>query len=267
MCSSWATIADVCGPCAAYDFPMDVLETQLHVASEILYNLTFQQWRGECVDVVRPCATWSGRLAVGRWQSWSGQQIAASGAAGQWGLCGCNVDTSCGCSSLSVIALPRRPVTGISKVMIDGLVLDPAFYRVDDWFRLTYLPGVGDTRRGWPCCQRLDLPTTEDQTFEVTYPYGSFPPLGGVDAAATFGCELALSRTGNSACRLPKRLQTITRQGVTMSFIDDLSMMTNGWTGLAEVDSWIASIRFARKNRTAAVYNPDHHARVRRTGV
>lgn len=256
VCSTWATIADVCGPCAAYDFPTAPLEAGLLVASEILYYLTGMVWPGECVDTVRPCAERSVQVRAGGW---------APSSSTAWGYCGCHADSSCGCSTLSVIRLPRRPVTSVVSVKLDGLVLDPTFYRVDDWHRLTYLPGAGDTRQGWPCCQRLDLPATELDTMEVVYAYGSGPGLGGVQAAAALGCEFALATQGSSACRLPRRLNTITRQGVTMTFLNDLNALRDGWTELPEVDAWLAAVRYGRAHRPPAVFNPDRTRAHRRT--
>lgn len=256
VCSSWATAADVCGPCADYGVDLGLLEDKLLIASEILYYLSGSRWPGECVDTVRPCSEYSTVVPVGAWQSWSGQAVSASGVA-QWGYCGCHADNSCGCGALSVIKLPHRPVTGIVNVKIDGLVLDPTFYRVDDWHRLTYLPGAGDTRQGWPCCQRLDLPATDEGTFEVTYSYGTPPSPAGVAMAAAFGCEMYLAAKGSSKCRLPQRLTNITRQGVTMSFLSDLSALRTGWTELPEVDQWLGSLRHAHATRPAVVVNPD----------
>ena len=268
VCSSWAGIADVCGPCAAYGFPVDLLEAKLLYASEVLFYATGMRWPGLCTDTIRPCAAYGPRLPIGAYQSWSGQSITATGAAAH-GICGCQRDTRCGCSSLSVIDLPRTPVTSIEAVMIDGQVLDPAFYRIDDYRSLVYLPGEGDTRQGWPCCQRLELPTTEPETFQVTYNQGTPPPFGGVEAAAALGCEFALAVADPGSCQLAGPIQSIARQGISIQFMDAAAMVSGGvlTTGLREVDMWLASLELAKAHRPSAVYNPDDWARRRHRRV
>lgn len=260
VCSSWATPSDA--PCElTYDIDMSVLEDKLLVATHILYNLTFRQWPGLCSDVIRPCAEYGGggRRGPADMPWWSGEVITGSAP---WGFCGCNRDTSCGCNSLSVIRLPRRPVSAINYVKLDGQVLDPTFYRIDDYHKLVYLPG--DSGGGWPCCQRLDLPTTEEGTFEIGYAWGVEPPLPGVDAAGSLGYQLYLAVKAPKECRLPRRITNITRQGVTMTMLDSLKSVQDGWTGIEEVDLWIASERFARRNRGAAVYDPERRRAHRR---
>lgn len=101
---------------------------------------------------------------------------------------------------------------------------------------------LGDDDRCWPTCQRLDLPTTEPGTFAVTYRRGVSVPHGGQVAAWMLACELAKAWCGSDDCALPKRVQTITRQGVTMALLDDGAGLERGRTGIFLVDSWVASI-------------------------
>lgn len=266
VCSTWATIADVCSPCNTYTLDAGLLQDRLLVASGILYGLTGRQWAGVCSDRIRPNAEYGGPGPGRGFPWWSGEQITATGAAaGLWGVCGCRADGSTGCNLLSVVRLPRRPVIGIQSVKLDGVVLDPSFYRVDDWSKLTYLPGVGDTRSGWPCCQDLTKASTETNTFEVTYTYGVRPPPEGVLAAAVLGCHLALNVTDPGSCGLNNRVRNIVRQGVTVAtVIDDMAKMEHGWTGLMEVDLFIASAREAQRTRRSRIVSPESWHRQRR---
>jgi hypothetical protein len=261
VCTMWATISDVCSPCNVYTLDPALLEERLLWASEILFNLTYSQWPGACTDVIRPIGAMVGR---GIAPSWSGQQISATGAAATR-VCGCSGEQF-GCQTLSVVRLPLFPVISVTSVKVNGAVLDPTFYRVDDHRKLTFLPGDTAPIDGWPCCQRVDLAATEDDTFEVAYTYGKHPPMGGVVSAATLGCQLTLAVTNSGACALPKRIQTLTRQNVTATFMDTTAdVRDGGWTGLPDVDGWVASIRFARANRAGAVYDPQRpraHRRV-----
>ena len=250
-CEPWATVADVCTPCDDYEMDEALLEDSLQLATDVLFQFTGRQWPGECTETVRPCGY--------------GTAIAR-------GWCGCMSSSSCGCKRLSELWLPNGPVVSVSEVKIDGDVLDPARYRVDDQRTLVYLPASPSAvRQGWPCCQRLDRADTEADTWSVTYTWGSLPPIGGVKAAAALGCQLALAcqpeavRAG--ACRLPQRVTTITRQGVSMALLDPLTLFADGQTGLAEVDLWVGSVLAGRQRRPGMVYRPGAGATVRRVGT
>jgi len=227
-CAPWADVGDLCAPCDDYVIDAGLLADGLQMASDILFDLTGRRWPGECTDLIRPC-------------------------------CSCGSPQDCGCGSLSMIELPGHPVVDVVEVKIDGVVVDPARYRVDDHRWLVYLPESDSAeRQSWPSCQRLDRADTEEDTFSVEYLYGQAPPIGGIWSAATLACQLVLScdPAMASQCRLPKRVTTITRQGVTLAVIDPLTLFPEGMTGLPEVDLWIASTRFGSGRRGATVFVP-----------
>lgn len=248
LCASWATLADLCSPCDDYAMDAANLEDWLLVASEVLYQLSGRQWKGECADTVRPCC---------------------SGCPG-WHPSGWP-DVHDPCRTARDLVLPLQPVTDVLAVKIDGVTLDAARYRVDDWARLVYLPESADAeRQGWPTCQDMSLDTTEVGTWEVSYLHGAPPPPGGVKAAAALGCELALACQPElvGRCRLPRRVTTITRQGISMTVLTDLTKMFElGMTGLPEVDLWLSAHRVGRGARGAAVYDPMAMAKARRAGT
>lgn len=167
----------------------------------------------------------------------------------------------CGCGWQDRLILPGFPVVSITQVLIDGAVMPSAQYRIDnDRELVTVRATASDPLPMFPVCQRMDLPTTQPNTWEVTYRYGIAPPPSGVAAAATLGCELALAcqpdgSPGAKACRLPKRVQTVVRQNVTMAVLDPLTLFANGQTGLADVDMWVGSVLYGDKWRPAAVYD------------
>lgn len=250
-CAPWADVADACAPCNEYDFDPALLEDGIAAASEVLWNLTGRRWSGICTDTVRPTACGCTAYA-GRW----------------WGGSGCG----CGCGGVSEIILPGYPVVDVTEVLIDGEVVAEARYRVDDRQRLVYQPELdGDgERRGWPCCQRLSRAAGEEGTWSVEYVHGQEPPLGGVRAAAALGCQLALSCLPaddelGKKCRLPKRVTSITRQGVTLAIIDPLTLFADGLTGLPEVDLWVQSVIKGDQRRRGRVFVPGRGGRARRT--
>lgn len=171
-----------------------------------------------------------------------------------WGFCGCSRDDQCGCGSLSSISLAPAPIDAVSEVKVDGQVLDAGAYRVDNHRWLVRTDG-----EGWPCCQRLDRADTEPETFSVAYTYGRTPPPMGVRAAAVLACELAMACHDETVgkCKLPKSVQSITRQGVTMVLAPSDFLDRNGKVGIYEVDLFVRTYNPARLQRRASVMSPD----------
>src|SRR5690606_40707127 len=66
-------------------------------------------------------------------------------------------------------------------------------------------------------------------------------PEAGVLAAEVLACELAKSWAGTGSCRLPKRVQNIVREGVTMTVMDQFEFLDDGMFGVYEVDTFIAT--------------------------
>lgn len=259
LCAPWATEADLCPPCDEFDFDNALIEAALLTASRILWNLTGRQWTGECSTTVRPCAREqvpaSYRLPGGTWPWWNTAVHASSGR--------------CSCGCISEVALPGYPVQTVDEVKIDGVPVAEARYRLDERRLLVYLPESPSTeRQAWPCCQDLTLADTEVDTWSVAYTYGVAPPSGGREAAASLACQLALACDPEraSGCRLPKRVTTIARQGVTMTVLDSLELWKEGRTGLPEVDLWLASELLGPQRRRGVVVVPDRARTVRTPG-
>lgn len=237
----WATVEDLPagGPCTA-DTPE--IAAWLQVASEILYNFTKRKYPGVGLDVIRPVRPcWAGEYAgtISSHITRGGYHVP------RWlRLC------SCGC--VDSIELPLQPVVDVIEVRLDGVVLDPVNYRLDNRRELVRLDGPQ-----WPACQRMTKAVDQPGTWEVSYHFGSPPPPGGSMMAATLGCQLALAASPDpKGCRLPKRVQTVTRQNVTMAVLDPLTLFKDGMTGLAEVDLWVAADARGDATRPAAVLDP-----------
>jgi len=249
-CAPWATEADVCAPCDTYEFDPVLLETGLQIASDVLFNLTGRRWPGICTDLVRPAGVCG---CDGHMGPWLPPGIAGGG---------------CPCGGVSEVVLPGYPVVSIIEVLIDGVAVDPARYRVDNRRRLVWQPEITATggRSGWPCCPRLDVAADEDGTWSVEYEYGQDPPAAGIQYAGVLGCQLALacSPATIGQCRLPKRVTSITRQGVSLAVLDPLTLFLDGLTGLSEVDLWVQSIRLGDARRRATAWVPGRPGRARR---
>jgi hypothetical protein len=193
------------------------------MAIEFLWMWTGQRF-GLCPVTVRPCAT------VERPSTFWGRGPYPRPGYGVWtNLGGCD---SCG----------DRCRCGT-----------PSRVRLDYWVDGSYLIRLDG--EAWPRTQDLDLPPTEPDTWEVAYLRGDPVPDGGQVAAAVLACEFAKALTSSRDCQLPQRIQNITRQGVTVTVMDDFKTLTEGGTGIWVIDSWVASVT---KPRTpSSVLSPD----------
>jgi hypothetical protein len=244
LCEPWATTADL--PCQDYELDPAQVELWLLFASEVLYELSGRRFPGPCPIIARPCAR---RRVAPEPMWWPGERR------GSMGSCSCNRARRCGCNALDEIDL-GPDVVSIEQVRVDGEVVPAVEYGLElQRFLVGYTQSDGQ-RRTWPCCQDLTAPATAEGTFEVQATRGLMPPRGGIMAAASLACELIASATPDAECRLPKRVTTITRQGVSIAVLDPLTLFAEGRTGLAEVDLWLESQRYGAKNRESVLVDP-----------
>jgi hypothetical protein len=252
VCTPWAGEGDM--PCVDYDTDPVLVESLLQFSSDVLYAMTGYRWPGLCEETVRPCA----QRQVGEEPHW---WPVGSTVRGSWGTCTCNRSARCGCTSLSEVVLSNQTVE-IVQIVVDGEVVPPVEYRVDDDRYLVGLTKADGSRRDWPCCQRLDLELTEEGTWAVDLIHGGMPPIGGTLSAAALACELLKAlEPGAPGCRLPKRVTNITRQGVSMAILDPLTLFAKGQTGLAEVDLWLASVALGPARRRGRLIRPGSRRR------
>lgn len=154
----------------------------------------------------------------------------------------------CACDALSEVTLPG-PAAAVDEVWLDGLLMDPATYRLDDTNRLLRLDGGT-----WPACQDMRTAFDEAGSFAVVYVPGVVPGADGLWAAGVLAYEFSKACTGGK-CRLPAAVTTITRQGVSMQF--DNSMFSNGLTGIREVDTFVLSVNPHTLKVPPRVFSPD----------
>lgn len=250
----WCTTADLPAKATdgAYDLDLSAggeVADWIQVASDVLFNLTRRRWPGATSRTIRPIiADWSGFLGPpdtyrsGTWvEVRRGTTITADG--------------------VSEIVLPHFPIVSITEVKIDGAVVDASRYRVDQHRRLVYLPDPdGGTRTAWPSWQDLDQPSSALGTFEITYVHGTAPPEGGKRACAELATELAIAASPkvNGQARLPQRLGNVTRQGVSATAIDPISLFDDGKTGINAVDLWVMSVNRGAERRRGRVRRLGH---------
>jgi hypothetical protein len=150
-----------------------------------------------------------------------------------------------------ILVLPG-PVQTVEEVLVDGVEL----VEVDDWL----LYGNDLVRTGgamWPAANDLTLPSTEEGTWSVTITRGIPVPVAGQVAAGLLARELLPSIVGTTGCRLPSRVQQVSREGVDMSLVDPTALLDSGRTGIREVDMFIAAVNPNRIAAPPVVWSPD----------
>lgn len=128
----------------------------------------------------------------------------------------------------------------------------------------------------WPTCQDMDLPATEEGTFEITYCYGVPVPEAAIIGVAEYACELAKLCSG-AKCKLPQRVTSLSRQGTSLELFDPLDFLNEGRTGIVTLDQWIRSENPNGLAAPPGIFRADQlfdscgrrrsHGRTRNTGV
>jgi len=242
----------------------DVQEWTEQMAIEIMWAASGRQF-GLCTKTYRPCPVGCEAPAqINEWsligvKSWWPRWEVMPGS--DFAVIGCGCHGSCSCTRLEEFDLWHRPVRSVKEVVIDGEVLDESAYRLSK-NRLIRIDG-----ESWPTCQDWTVNADEVGAWTVTYTWGRPVPFGGRVSAGVLAAELAKAVCGDDSCELPRRVQTITRQGVTATFIDPMQFLDQGKTGLYEVDLWLASVNPNRLARKARVYRVDDPRRLARGRV
>lgn len=240
----WPTIG--CGDCDALAELEDAQDGRVtadqvrEMAVEFLWAVTGRKF-GLCpVDVrpVRNCGP----------STWRGPAWGPALVGGQWYNLGCgSCADACGCENPGVV-LPG-PVHEVRSVTIDGQTLPDGAYRVDSRAVLVRTDGGS-----WPTVQDLDAPTGSPGTWQIDYLRGVPVPTGGQIAAGVLACELAKAICGRRDCQLPQRVQTVTRDGMSLTMLDPF-LGDDGQTGIWVIDSWVQSQ--VKAPRPLRAFSPD----------
>lgn len=230
-------------------------------ASRMMWAASGRQFSGICRETVRPpCANVLGaeglaagtRLSDGSlWLGDIGTSVlpeATFGGGGADGYAPRSLITP------STVTLPGFPIVDVEMISIDGTDLDPS-----EWLIVEDRSVIRTGNKSWPLWQRIDRPLGEAQTFGIRYTFGTAVPPEGTLAARVFGVEIGKSPAflDDKSCRIPKRLQQITREGMTAVIIDPFQFLDKGGFGIYEVDTFINSTNPHHLSRDAKVLNPD----------
>jgi hypothetical protein len=242
-CRAWAGVDDIPADVAALHSAAEWCG-YLELATDILWSATGRRWRGSghMAEVVLRAAPplpgepgWPWHQSWGHCRCYRGTNILGP----SWAL-----DWVGGHHEPNSIRLPHPDVTEVTSVTIDGQLFDA--YRLDGaWLSRT-------DGSGWPMCGERTV---------ATYAYGKDAPAGGrlacVELAVEFGRATCSDPKERGRCQLPRRVQTVTRQGITYDMLDDFDFLQDGLTGIYSVDAWIRSVNPYGIKQAASVWSPD----------
>lgn len=233
------TITPVCDTEEWEAFDASVQDAATRWATQIMWAGTGRRY-GLCSVTVRPCRRFCDDCPDGWF--WSYGQFMPYITNGIWRNCGCGFGPGCGsCNASCQVPLPG-PVDSITEVVVDGTTIDPDTYRLDAVDGMWWLVRNRhtDDELCWPECQNFDHPLGQEDTWSVTYDKGIAVPQVILDAAGILAVEWARGCTGGT-CRLPGRIQNLTRQGITTTMVSVDTLLARGLTGIVEVDQVITS--------------------------
>ncbi len=229
-------------------FDVAVRERAELLAGRVLWTLTGQVF-GLCPTKLRPC--WQPDMTVSTYGRpgragayWSGLLNTADST----GRCSCSTD--CRFVGVDRVALPG-PVSSIIEVTINGVVVAPSAYRVQNRRWLRRVDG-----QWWPQHQDLNLADDAVGAFAITYQRGIAVPAEGQLVAGILAMEFARGLLGRQ-CSLPTGATSVSRQGISVELADMREWFTNGLTGIEPVDLWIMAVNPYKSKRPAKIISPD----------
>jgi hypothetical protein len=248
---TWPDLTQLC--CDSWDaFPPAVTGQAVDYAKTFVWAATGRQF-GLCELTVRPCGRQCANCPSGWFYDGYGsfQPYVFNG---QWKNCWCGGESAgcCTCDPACQVWLPG-PVDSIVSVNIAGstLPVSGAYFVLDQQWLVRV-----NTTECWPLCSDQNLVPGDPDAFEVTYLRGRPVPVALASATATLACEFARACIGGP-CRLPTRITSISRQGITVSVADIEDVLKNGLSGLWELDQLIMAYNpYGLKGQTR-FYSPD----------
>ena len=155
------------------------------------------------------------------------------------------INTRCRkCGHVHTLWLRNRPVHNIVRFETNNKELDPSEYILLDNNRLVPTSPY--------MCWGGSL-----QDFVVTYTYGIEVPAPGILAARELANQILYSATNDDRCRLPDRVTSINRQGVSWTIIDPQDFLDKGRTGMYLVDLFLKTVNPTGSRARPRVFSPD----------
>lgn len=170
--------------------------------------------------------------------------------------CNCN-GPLCSCS-VNALDLGLWPVLSLDAIRMDGVEQDLDNFHIDE-FHYLVRSGIQDP---WPSCSNLWAEAAgpydnvaHGYVFEVEVTYGIEVPAILERAARTLACEL-LNDACAGTCKLPERVTSISRRGLSMDVASSLDLLDKGMTGIYSVDLAIKTLNPSRLQSPTFVWTP-----------
>lgn len=255
---NWDVDGAIC--CTEWDeFSTELQDAAMEYGALTVWAATGRRF-GLCERTVRPCGGDRSPLNSAPWgYYWSAGTWLPYIFNGTWRNCaGCAMSFGCcTCEPRCQVYLPGPvysiPATGIT---VGSEIIPIDSWRVDNAQWLVRTDG-----ECWPECQ--DYNTDSGETFfQVTYFKGEAVPGVLLRAAGELACEWARGCVGGD-CRLPQRVTSISRQGVSVSLQDIDVLLRDGLTGIPTVDQVILKFNPYRLPSKMTISSPDWPPAVR----
>lgn len=145
--------------------------------------------------------------------------------------------TGCGCGRVTSLVI-TEPVNAVASVKVDGATIDASAWVLYGDNRLVRVDGGT-----FPCCQDIRRdPDTDFGTLEVRCTLGAPPDEAAQMAVQEIACEMLKAVEKPETCRLPRRVQSLTRQQLSVSFPNPSNAYSEGFTDLPLVDLWLSAM-------------------------
>lgn len=217
-CDNWITWGEIGEYCTPPSLAPALQDAVLAMATRTLWKRSCKQF-GLCT-IERARVT---PLCQHRYSWRAGVGYYPSGGYAMAGL----YANGCACGSYHYIDLGADRVAKVGTVWVNGVVIDPASYRVDDWQRLVRTDG-----NAWPS-SAMQPDRGGTNTVEVTWSYGLPVPDDGKMACALLACKIA--KDTQDDCEVSPNATSKSAEGVTIQIIP-----TTESTGVFLVEAWLA---------------------------
>lgn len=165
--------------------------------------------------------------------------------------------------TVSSLSLAGRPVSGVNSV-VDRRG-DPWQFELSDFFRLRF-PQLERNEWPFPAYPNYDWNggvypgplLHRGRHLIIDYVYGAPPPIEVQMAIRELGAELEAAGDPSKTCRLPERVTSVNREGVSWTVIDPQLFLENGKTGLYYPDLVISTYGGGKAKLRARVFSPEH---------
>ncbi len=203
-CEPPFTVDDI--PCEVPDDSPVTAEEATDAAIRWMYDIMCGRFTGTCTSLVRP-------FIDGRCAPWRSSD-----------------------NKLDLTRFVRGPITKIVEVVVNGVPIDPQYYRLENRKRIvaqTGWTGGSSPLIPWPP-QDTDRPIGADDTWWTEVEHGRAWPEPVILASRRLACEI-IAQVNNEECELPDNATSITREGITVN----LAAREDGKVGVGFIDTVI----------------------------